>query len=138
MWINLSEEDIARLRSALRSTALSDPDKSMELHERLQLDEEERSDPKNEAWIERARELHTFGSSDSREVDEAAVVSPSDEGAYVMMWGWVSNGDMGIEEEDLCRTCGEEYADGGDGFDGECPDCADKTDQKENPENYTD
>ena len=42
------------------------------------------------------------------------------------------------DEEDLCRTCGEPYADGGDGFDGECPDCADKTDQKLHPENYED
>ena len=30
-------------------------------------------------------------------------------------------------DDDICRTCGEEYADGGDGFDGECPSCADKT-----------
>ena len=25
----------------------------------------------------------------------------------------------------ICRTCGEEYAEGGDGWDGECPNCAD-------------
>lgn len=31
-----------------------------------------------------------------------------------------SNGDP-----NTCRTCGEEYPEGGDGWDGECPDCAD-------------
>lgn len=44
--------------------------------------------------------------------------------------------DIGKDDENTCRTCGESYADGGDGYDGECPDCADKTDQKLNPENY--
>ncbi len=29
------------------------------------------------------------------------------------------------EDDDACRTCGKQYAQGGDGYDGECPDCAD-------------
>lgn len=44
--------------------------------------------------------------------------------------------EAALEDEDVCRTCGEPYEDGGDGFDGECPDCADKTDQKLHPENH--
>ena len=43
---------------------------------------------------------------------------------------------MGEDEENTCRTCGEEYDLYGDGYDGECPSCADKTDQKLYPENY--
>lgn len=34
-------------------------------------------------------------------------------------------------EEDHCRTCGEQYGDGGDGYDGECPICADLTYENE-------
>jgi hypothetical protein len=29
---------------------------------------------------------------------------------------------------EVCRTCGDLYAEGGDGFDDECPECADRTD----------
>ncbi|MBX4911454.1 hypothetical protein HJA82_29510 [Rhizobium bangladeshense] len=79
--------------------------------------------------------------NDDLEVDDDAVVSPGDDpGAWVQAWIWIRNDEAGISEddEDVCRTCGAEYEDGGDGFDGECPDCADKTDQKLNPENYVD
>lgn len=31
------------------------------------------------------------------------------------------------DDDNICRTCGEWYADGGDGYDGECPTCADAT-----------
>lgn len=30
-------------------------------------------------------------------------------------------------EDDVCRTCGASYVDGGDGYDGECPSCADRS-----------
>lgn len=144
MWIQLSEKERELILGALDiadhvAPIHCKPGKPGELQEKLKTTAQARGDLCNAAWIDRARELHTFGSSDSREVDEDAVVAYGDEGAYVMMWGWVRNDEMGVEEgedEDVCRTCGEEYAQGGDGFDGECPDCADKTDQAENPENY--
>ncbi|WP_326894547.1 hypothetical protein U8P73_36110 (plasmid) [Rhizobium beringeri] len=34
------------------------------------------------------------------------------------------------EDENKCRDCGEEYADGGDGYNGRCPDCADKAEEE--------
>jgi hypothetical protein len=81
--------------------------------------------------------------NDELEIDDDAVVSLGDDpGAWVHAWIWIRNSEAGVpdpdDDKDVCRTCGEPYADGGDGFDGECPDCADKSDQKLNPENYID
>lgn len=47
---------------------------------------------------------------------------PSDpEGAYR---------DLGLDDDDFCRTCNCLYDGCGDGYDGECPDCADKAEEK--------
>ena len=39
-------------------------------------------------------------SEDEFDVDDCPVVSQCDEGAYVMVWRWVSNKSAGIEKED--------------------------------------
>jgi hypothetical protein len=90
---------------------------------------------------------------DDLEIDQDAVVSSGDDaGAWVMGWTWVTDEAAGLftceecsgvftldrragdclcdecapDDENTCRDCGEEYADGGDGYNGRCPDCADK------------
>lgn len=56
------------------------------------------------------------------EIDQhSAVVSASDEGAYVMAWVWV----YGDKRE--CDNCGEEF-DAGDECDGLCPSCSEESD----------
>ncbi|WP_143062010.1 hypothetical protein [Faunimonas pinastri] len=117
-----------------------------------------------ESEIAIARERYA---DDDLEIDDDPIVSNAENGVWVSAWVWVPsetfvceccNGEWTLDEradsglckecertqaaeeenEDLCRTCGAQYEDGGDGFDGECPSCADKTDQKLHPENYED
>ena len=56
------------------------------------------------------------------EIDGEAVVSHSDEGAYVQAWVWVGKD----QADGVCRTCGG-LANDGEGYDGECGNCADKS-----------
>ena len=35
-----------------------------------------------------------------------------------------------LDDDDLCRVCGDQYDDGGDGYDGMCPSCADKVENE--------
>lgn len=55
------------------------------------------------------------------ECDDGAIVSFSEDGAYVQTWSWVSDNQAGLDP--VCDECGERYSDGGDGL---CPDCADR------------
>lgn len=55
-------------------------------------------DPEDAGWIAMAQERYQdYGSI---EIDDDAILSKSDEGAYVMAWVWISNEDMGVIEED--------------------------------------
>ncbi len=76
--------------------------------------------PHDARFITKAKEQYQSGSDGDIDIDDSPVVSQSDNGAYVAMWGWVSNEDAG-----LCTLCGEP-ADDGEGFDGLCGNCADK------------
>jgi hypothetical protein len=157
MWINLPKEDLDLLWSLLTTSADAErKDAALfwrredgELSKRLNLradkyvniantiQKAQAVDPSDAAY----RAAAQAQADDELEVDEDAIVSVgSDPGAFVQAWIWISNEEAGIkdDDEDTCRTCGEEYPEGGDGFDGECPNCADKTDQKLHPENYED
>jgi hypothetical protein len=135
MWINFTTDELKILTAALENhSAVFDGEdriKILALIEKLEPDD--RSSPERDAY------RNAVETSDELEVDDDAIVSMgADPGAWVHAWVWVTNERAGIEEdedENVCRTCGEEYPEGGDGFDGECPDCADKTDQKLHPEN---
>jgi hypothetical protein len=64
------------------------------------------------AYLAAAHRLHA--EDGVCEIDDAAIVSEGDEGAYVMAWVWVSRDDAGIMDED-----DEEDEDGEDGEDGD-------------------
>lgn len=48
------------------------------------------------AYREKAKELHVWYSDGDVNVDECAVVSESDEGAYVAAWVWVPREAIGL------------------------------------------
>lgn len=50
----------------------------------------------NKAFIDAAQDQTREG---ELEVDDSAIVSASDDGAYVMAWLWVENADAGIKTE---------------------------------------
>ncbi|HIV77298.1 MAG TPA: hypothetical protein H9899_07220 [Candidatus Sphingomonas excrementigallinarum] len=65
------------------------------------------------------------------EMDDDAVTSVGDEGAFVMTWTYVSNEEAGIEDEAACRTEGcDGDPDDGEGFDGFCGNCADRQEEE--------
>lgn len=55
--------------------------------------------PDDDAFISAAKEKHVSGDGEIN-VDDDAIVSQSDKGAYVAAWVWVTNADAGIEEGD--------------------------------------
>ena len=97
MWLRLDDNDAAFLVDLL----------NRELKERLHIDDtgvqklqvifdrlNEEPDPDLSAFI------GAVDTSDDLEVDADAVISRSDEGAFVMSWSWVSNEQAGIEDND--------------------------------------
>jgi hypothetical protein len=77
-------------------------------------------------FVEEAKEQYGFGSDGDVEIDDNAVVSRGEDGAYVMGWVYVRN-----EEAGACTECGAfpgtpEYGTVGDGCDNMCGNCADK------------
>lgn len=49
--------------------------------------------PHDARFITKAKEQYQSGSDGDIDIDDSPVVSQSDNGAYVAMWGWVSNED---------------------------------------------
>lgn len=140
MWINLTDEELRLVKEQLRAACRDDGEKNAAETLLDRIDELETAGPHDAEYISAMEErygTHPWTDGDV-DFDSEPMVSSGDGGAYVMAWFWVSDEIAGIEDEDenLCRTCGEEYDEGGDGYDGECPDCADKTDQKLHPGNY--
>jgi hypothetical protein len=62
----------------------------------------------DDPFVKAAREHYASGSDGDIEIDRCAVVSQSDEGAYVMGWLWVSNERAGIDEDDGPELTGVE------------------------------
>lgn len=86
MWINLTAEEISLILTFM-------PDSSVAKKLRAPVD------PDDQAF------LNAVETSDDLEVDPDAVVSRSEDGAFVMSWIWVSNVDAGVDpapvDEDL-------------------------------------
>ncbi|TZG36576.1 hypothetical protein [Agrobacterium sp. B1(2019)] len=86
MWINLNAEEISLILTFM-------PDSSVAKKLRAPVD------PDDQAF------LNAVETSDDLEVDPDAVVSRSEDGAFVMSWIWVSNVDAGVDpapvDEDL-------------------------------------
>ena len=138
MWIQLDDKELALVKDALEYLMSGSGHPEAEALLKAINERTERG-PNDAAYIGAAREV--FATDDLEIDDDPNVSLGGDPGAWVHAWVWVSDEDAGIqtedEDENICRTCSETYAEGGDGYDGECPSCADKTDQKLNPENYT-
>lgn len=132
MWINLDDKEFELVMEALRSNCsdkLDDPTVYDPIHDRLGKIRAD-FDPANPY-----RAAAQMQADDDLEVDDDAVVAPGDDpGAWVHAWIWIRNDEAGIpdadDDDNKCRECGEEYADGGDGYNGRCPDCADKAEEE--------
>lgn len=130
MWVNLDDSDFALVMEALRGNCSDKPDEPTAydpVYDRLQACRAD-FDP-----ADPYRAAAQMQADDDLEVDDDAVVALGDDpGAWVHAWIWIRNDEAGIpdEDENKCRDCGEEYADGGDGYNGRCPDCADKAEEE--------
>lgn len=77
MWVNLEENEIKKILEAIPEGRLAD---------KLR----EPADPDAAAF------LNAVKTDDDLEVDPDAVVSRSEDGAFVMSWSWVSNEQAGL------------------------------------------
>lgn len=120
-WVSLSNEEMAMLRRLLAYVE-ENTDRDTEIGLiRAKLDQYESPESKDQRFRD-AAQGQSWVRDGECEIDDHAVVSGSDEGAYVMAWVWASREDAG-----LCRTAGcDEDANDGEGFDGYCGNCADK------------
>ena len=98
-WISFSNEEVAMLRRLLAYVEGStDRDTEISLI-RAKLDLYEAPETKDQRFRD-AAEGQSWVRDGECEIDDHAVVSSSDEGAYVMAWVWASNADAGIEDCD--------------------------------------
>lgn len=58
------------------------------------------SEPSEDQWRDKARELHCLGSGDNIEIDNNCQFSRGDDGCWVSGWLWVSNEDVGLTDDD--------------------------------------
>ncbi len=99
MWINLPKTDLENICRALRdSGGLETGPDNDSLAERLETDMKNRLDPESDKWVSAAMDkyLSAGGTDGDIDFDSDAVVSDSEAGAYVMMWGWVRNSEVGL------------------------------------------
>lgn len=120
-WISFSNEELDMLRKLLAYVE-ENTDRDTEIGLiRAKIDQYTSPDSKDQRYRDAAAQQSWVRDGEC-EIDDHAVVSGSDEGAYVMAWVWASREDAG-----LCRTPGcDEDPDNGEGFDGYCGNCADK------------
>ncbi|QWY83077.1 hypothetical protein [Rhizobium phage RHph_X66] len=129
MWINLTDDELKLVNLGLSKCQ----DHLIAGAEELaaKIEEQQQVAPSDALYISAARE---HWASDDLEIDDDPRVSAGgDPGAWVHAWVWVRDDEAGVpdpDDEDKCRDCGEEYADGGDGYNGRCPDCADKAEEE--------
>lgn len=95
MWVNLGALDLGYLIGLLSRDAAERPENkpiSDGIRTRLQDAWADGQLESNQAFLRAAREQF----DDEIQIDGDAVVSRGEEGAYVHMWGWVSNKSAGI------------------------------------------
>ncbi len=114
MWTRLDNRELATVLAALRvwqrcgltadtptpEDSMASDDGTISILQPAEIDKlcEKLNETEDASgWIAQARELY---GSDEIEIDEDAVLSQGDEGAFVSAWVWVSNEEMGIEQED--------------------------------------
>ena len=111
-WISFSNEELDMLRKLLAYVE-ENTDRDTEIGLiRAKIDQYTSPESKDQRYRDAAAQQSWVRDGEC-EIDDHAVVSGSDEGAYVMAWVWASREDAG-----MCRTpgCDEDAADG-EGFD---------------------
>jgi hypothetical protein len=127
MWVNLSADELQTIKRAL-STGPGEPDPVIATIDKALAP----ADPTDASYRASAAERYENFSDGDVDIDEDAVVSVGDGGAYVMAWLWVRDENVMFDEpEEECRACGAvegtpEWGTVGDGYDGLCATCADK------------
>lgn len=102
-WVSFSNEEMAMLRRLLAYVE-ENTDRDTEIGLiRAKLDQYESPESKDQRFRTGA-EGQSWVRDGECEIDDHAVVSGSEEGAYVMAWVWVSNADAGIEFA-KCANC---------------------------------
>lgn len=103
MWLQLSDEHVNLLKRHLEDAVPLTEDEATQLLGRLeQYQLPETNDP---VYRTLAGSL-PFTSDGECEIDDEAVVSWSEDGAYVMAWVWVES-----PYKDVCPDCGRDYHD---------------------------
>lgn len=104
MWLNLTKEQVSFIRDRLNLIGPKAECQKFASALAGELDDKLRDGfaECNQAWVEKAKELHQ--NDGEVEVDEqcdnSAIISYGDEGAYVMAWVYVRNEDMGITDDE--------------------------------------
>lgn len=92
-WVSLTTEEMAMLRRLLAYVE-ENTDRDTEIGLiRARLDQYEAPASKDPAYRAAAEALSIIHEGEC-EIDDHAVVSQSDEGAYVMAWVWVEKSDV--------------------------------------------
>lgn len=97
MWINLTPEEIKLIESTIANV---DSDEARALSRKFA--EWQESQQHNEQYIQTARARYQFASpwtDGDIEIDDDAIVSAGEEGAYVMGWFWVRHSDYFNHDE---------------------------------------
>lgn len=104
MWINLDSVELLVVKQALNAATQGmgcpSPERAQPILDRIA--DLEKPGPHDDAFRAAHRDrysVHPWTDGDI-DIDEDAMVSQGDDGAYVMMWGWVSNENAGLEVED--------------------------------------
>ena len=93
-YVYLPPDALKALPALLRTAGFTEA--AAKVEEQFDDDHRERC-----AYIEAAREIYFNEGDDHRtEIDDNAIVSDSEDGAYVMAWCWVSKREAGLEEGD--------------------------------------
>lgn len=128
--VSLSIEEVLFLNGAMLVGGAQSPDNERvggPLVAKLNQILDEESDPQFRATVDFYRAAVAVKDGEIEMDDDAEVSLGDDDGAYVMVWTWVSAKDAGLAPaEIICNRCGDR-TNKGDSPDGDmCPDCYDE------------
>jgi hypothetical protein len=94
MFIQLTKEQLQLIRTTI-SVSLPHLTDAKIIVQDIDARLAEAFDPENDQWIQRAREIHQEDGvcEIDDQSDGSAMISHSDEGAYVLAWAWVDNNE---------------------------------------------
>lgn len=133
MWINLTKDQLELIKTTV-SVTLGKLPAAQEIVTTIEETMERAFCPDNAIWIEKAKDFHQ--DEGQVEVDEqsdgSALVSDSEDGAYIMAWVWVSNEDAGFTF--TCDSCSGTWTIDEKADTGICKDCQRAADAEQDEE----